>query len=334
MASAWILDKSTQVIRTADLDEALRFVTNESTATWINLTPEEFEPLADRLGFHPQAIEDAMKAAKGTREAAQRTKLDRFPHHVFLYLFRAELKDDGTLDLNDVPMFVNRNSVIVVDKSNPLGDDELIERWRANPELLRFGTTAMVYAGLDIVIDSHLDAVDQLADVVDGLEDDLFNDNDSTAQESREVQLRSFAARKSLVRLRRVTAPMRELISGIMRREQDDERPLIDPDLLPYYQDLYDHTLRVNDTIDGLRDLITTIYETRLAMYDHQLNTVTRQLAAWAGIIAVPTAITGFYGQNIPYPGIGHPVGFWTSTILWVSISIALYFSFKRRGWL
>ncbi len=334
MASAWILDKSTQEIHTADLDEALGVVASEETATWINLTPEEFEPLADQLGFHPQAIEDAMKAAKGTREAAQRTKLDRFPHHVFLYLFRAQLSGDGTLDLNDVPMFINRNCVIVVDKSNPLGEDELLERWRANPELLRFGISAMVYAGLDIVIDSHLNAVDQLADVVDGLEDDLFSDDDSTASGSREVQLRSFSARKSLVRLRRVTAPMRELVTGIMHREQDDERPLIDPDLMPYYQDLYDHTLRVNDTIDGLRDLITTIYETRLAMYDHQLNTVTRQLAAWAGIIAVPTAVTGFYGQNIPYPGFAHVSGFWTSTIVWVSISVGLYVAFKRKGWL
>ncbi len=71
----------------------------------------------------------------------------------------------------------------------------------------------------------------------------------------------------------------------------------------PYYQDVYDHVLRVNDTIEGLRDLITSIYETRLALNDHSLNTVTRQLAAWAAIIAVPTAVTGFYGQNIPYPG-------------------------------
>ena len=208
--------------------------------------------------------------------------------------------------------------------------DHLIPRWHQNPQLLEYGVPTLLYGYLDLIVDSYLDTVDQLSDAVDNMEDDLFDDTPAREVDPRVAQRRSFVTRKSLVRLRRVVQPMRELVSGLMRRIDSDE-PVIDPTLLPYFQDVYDHVLRINDTIEGLRDLITTIYETRLALNDHSLNTVTRQLAAWAAIIAVPTAVTGFYGQNIPYPGFAAHSGFWASTITWVTVSVALYFMFKKR---
>ena len=333
MATAWILHQEAGEIASAELPEAMATLGAEGTAVWLELTPEEFEPLAERLGFHPQAVEDALKAAGGMSEAAQRTKLDRFPSHVFLYLFRSRIDDEGNLQLHEVPLFVNRHSVVVVDRASAYEPSELVDRWEANDALLHHGVPALIYGALDLVVDSHLETVDRLADVVDGLEDDLFDGVAEASSDPRAVQLRSFTTRKALVRLRRVTQPMRELITGMMRHDEEDH-PRIDADLLPYFQDLYDHTLRVNDTIEGLRELITTIYETRLALFDHTLNTVTRQLAAWAAIIAVPTAVTGFYGQNVPYPGFLRPIGFWTSTLIWAGVSMGLYFMFKRRRWL
>jgi magnesium transporter len=333
VATAWILREGSTEVEEVDLGEALGEMGTEGTISWLNLSPEEFEPVADQLGFHPQAVEDAMKTANGMSEASQRTKLDRFPDHVFLYLFRSRLDADGALELREIPLFANRQGVVSVDRSRPYEPEELVSRWRENPSLLKYGVPALLYGALDLVIDSHLETVDQLADAVDSMEDDLFEATTEAGTDPREIQMRSFATRKSLVRLRRATQPMRELITGIMRHEDNDHTDL-DPILLPYYQDLYDHVLRVNDTIEGLRELITTIYETRLALFDHTLNTVTRQLAAWAAIIAVPTAVTGFYGQNLPYPGFLQQSGFITSTIIWVGVSIALYFSFKRRNWL
>jgi len=90
----------------------------------------------------------------------------------------------------------------------------------------------------------------------------------------------------------------------------------------------------VNDSIEGLRDLLTTIYETRLAMADHTLNTVMKKLTGWAAIIAVITAVTGFYGQNVPYPGFLRPWGFWTSPVVWVGMSAGLFFFLRRRRWI
>jgi magnesium transporter len=252
---------------------------------------------------------------------------------MLLYLYRSVLEEDTVLNLRESPVLVTSESVIAVQHSSPLEMSDLVTRWEQNPELLDHGVPALLYGLLDLVVDSYLDTVDALSDAVDDMEDVLFDARASGELSPREAQKRGFATRKALVQLRRVAQPMRELVSGLMRHDEG-QRPNVDVALQPYYQDVYDHVLRVNDTLEGLRDLVTTIYETRLALNDHSLNKVTRQLAAWAAIIAVPTAVTGFYGQNIPYPGFATHTGFVTSTAIWVGGSLLLYVMFRRRGWL
>jgi len=335
MATAWVLRDGGTEVESIDFGQAFEVATDTtSDAVWMELTPQELLEVAPRMGFHSQALEDASKAANGLSESAQRTRMTRFESHVFVYLFRASLDSStGELSLTAIPAFVSPKYVVVVDRSQPYSSDELLARWRENPSLLQYGVPALLYCLLDLVVDSHLRTVDALTDAVDEMEEDLFSTASNAASDPRDSQLRSFTNRKSLVRLRRVTQPMRELITGTMRHEDNDATP-VPPPLMPYYQDLYDHVLRVADSIEGLRDLITTIYETRLALYDHALNTVTRQLAAWAAIIAVPTAVTGFYGQNIPYPGFGRTSGYITSTVLWLTTSVLLYVMFRKRKWL
>jgi magnesium transporter len=315
----------------ADPMAAAALVGQPGVVVWLDVTPEQLPMLAERLGFHHHAVEDAVKTAEIGNEIAQRTKLDRFPGHVFLYLYRSSVDVDGSLRLRELPVFVNPGVMVTVDRADALDVADLSERFDAHPELVRFGVAALLYGVLDLVVDSHLTTVDSLGDEVDQMEDDLFDgdvDADPTA-----ITRRGFYTRKSLVRMRRISAPMRELVTGVMRVEDDDQTPIA-PGLMPYYQDLYDHVLRVNDSIEGLRDLITTIYETRLTKADHVLNTVMRKLAGWAAIIAVPTAVTGFYGQNVPYPGFLKPWGFWFSTALWFAVSGALFVGFRRRRWI
>jgi magnesium transporter len=319
--------------RTTDVESGLGAVADDTTRVWIDTTRADLPTLAHRLGFNSHAVEDALKDTPQGTAVGQRAKLERFPGHVFLYLFRAHRKDDGLVALRGIPVFATRQVVVAVGIGDAYEVSELDERWDAHPELLKFGTPAMLHAMLDLVIDSQLAAVDALSDDVDQLEDALFDGADLAQDDGLDLPRRGFATRKSLVRLRRVVVPMREVVSGIMRREEDDSTP-IDAALMPYYQDLYDHTLRTSETIEGLRDLLTTIYETRLAMADHTMNTVMKKLTGWAAIIAVPTAVTGFYGQNVRYPGIGTIHGFWTSTLLWFGVSAALFVSFRRRRWI
>ena len=144
------------------------------------------------------------------------------------------------------------------------------------------------------------------------------------------MQRRTFQLRKSLVTVRRVVLPMRELVNSVLRR---DLHVIAEP-MLPYYQDVYDHVLRATEWTESLRDLVTTILETHLTVRGNRLNVIMKQVTSWAAIIAVPTAVTGFYGQNVPYPGFGQPIGFWTSTIITVGLSALLYIVFRRRDWL
>ena len=304
-----------------DLDEAADLARDPGELTWLEVSASEFAELGPQLEIHPQAISDAVHSTTGSSAIAQRTKVERFPHCELIYLFRADLGPDAELDLHAAPVIVLPNTLIAITHDRPFTGDELVARWEQNPQLLEHGAPALLYGFLDLIVDSYLDTVDALSEAVDAMEDDLFDGAPARDVDPRVAQRRSFTTRKSLVRLRRVTQPMRELVSGLMRRADADQQ-VVDPTLLPYFQDVYDHVLRVNDTIEGLRDLITTIYETRLALNDHSLNTVTRQLAAWAAIIAVPTAVTGFYGQNIPYPGFAAHSGFWTSTGIWVGVSV------------
>ena len=150
-------------------------------------------------------------------------------------------------------------------------------------------------------MDGHFEAVQSLDDAVEELEDNLFDDK----PKNMSVHRRSFELRKSLVLLRRVVLPMREVVNTLMRR---DVR-VVDGELMPYYQDVYDHVLRATEWTESLRDLVTTILETNLTIQGNRMNIITKKVTSWAAIIAVPTFITGFYGMNVPYPGFSDHVG-------------------------
>jgi magnesium transporter len=144
------------------------------------------------------------------------------------------------------------------------------------------------------------------------------------------VQRRTFELRKSLVMFRRVVLPMREVVNTLMRRDLHT----VPKKIHPYYQDLYDHVLRVTEWSDSLRDLANSILETNLTIQGNRMNVVTKKVSGWAAIVAVPTFITGFYGMNVPYPGFDKAVGFVISLIFMLAAATVLYFVFKRKDWI
>jgi magnesium transporter len=125
---------------------------------------------------------------------------------------------------------------------------------------------------------------------------------------------------------------MREVLGRITRN--DWETSLVAHGLEPYYQDVYDHVIRAAEAVETARDLLNSILETNLNEQGNELNVITRKLAAWAAIIAVPTAVTGYYGQNVPYPGFGHHSGFIASTVVIIVLAGGIWATLRRRGWL
>ena len=205
---------------------------------------------------------------------------------------------------------------------------EVLNRLDANPDLVSNGPMGIVHAILDVLVDGHFDTVQHLDDVVEDVEDQLFDDSIDTQQ----VQLRVYRLRKELVQFRRIVLPMREIVSTICRPSR--EAVAVPRVLEPYFNDLYDHSMRVSEWSDSLRDLVATIFETNLSIQDAKLNIVMKKLAGWAAIIAVPTFVTGWFGQNVPFLGDGRPLGLWISAVLVVASSVLLYLVFRREDWI
>jgi magnesium transporter len=232
----------------------------------------------------------------------------------------------GELETSEIGMFITHNAFVTVRKDEGVDIEAIVARWDESEELAQYGVSFLLWGVLDFIVDGHFEAVQSLDTEIEALEDLLF---DEQPHES-EVQRRSFELRKSLVLLRRLVQPMREVVNSLMRRDLH----VLDQAMIPYYQDVYDHVLRATDWTESLRDLVTTILETNIAIQGNRMNLVMKKVTSWAAIIAVPTAITGFYGQNVPYPGFSAHWGFWFSSALIVIVSGGLYLAFRRRDWI
>jgi magnesium transporter len=303
-----------------DISEYMR---DESSVVWLDLRDPDREDLAvlgEEFGLHPLAVEDAVMEH-------ERPKLDLYRSHLFLTAYAVRL-DTGTgrMATSELAAFICDRALITVRKDDGLDIGSVLDYWDARPDLAKFGVGYLLYGLIDHIVDGHFAAVQSLDDTIEGLEDQLFAEKPM----DREVQRRSFELRKSLVLLRRVVLPMREVVNTLMRR---DLRVVNDP-LQPYYQDVYDHVLRATEWTESLRDLVTTILETNLTIQGNRMNIITKKVTSWAAIIAVPTFITGFYGMNVPYPGFSNDWGLAFSAFFMITIAAVLYVVFRRNDWL
>jgi magnesium transporter len=298
---------------------------------WVDIcdpSHQHLQELAAELGLHPAAVEDTL--AHG-----ERAKATRYATHTFLTAYTTAFSSRTTvaadrvdsLQIIRVSAFVFQRGIVTVRTGDGFDIEEVVRRWEDNDDLLKLGVGALVYGLLDVVVDSHFATVTALDNTIDGLEDGLFDDR----APSKEIQRRAYRVRKDLVELRRVVLPMRELVNAVLRHHKDFHAPT---ELDPWFDDLYDHVLRASEWTESLRDLISAIFETNLTLQDTRLNTIMKQLTAWAAIIAVPTAVTGFFGQNVPYLGFGRPLGVYLSVGIIAVAASLLYLQFKRRGWL
>jgi magnesium transporter len=292
------------------------------------------DEIAEELGLEPQSVADVV-------EHSARTKAIRYATHTFLNVYATALGPQipGSIESRlltaRVSIFVLPSAVVTVrneeDPAHPVLDiDEVVRRWDNNSDLLRKGSPALLHGILDVVVDGQFDTIQQLDDAIESLEDDLFDDRPQTRQ-NRQLQRDTYRLRKELVELRRIVLPMREVVNTIMRRSSPGSDT---GELDGWYADLYDHVIRAAEWTESLRDMVTTVFETNLSLQDARLNTIMKKLTGWAAIIAVPTLVTGWYGQNVPYPGYGNAAGVWTSAVLTVLTSVALYVAFRKRDWL
>ena len=299
------------------------YLQQPDTVVWLDLCEpdqRDLEVVSEEFGLHPLAVEDAI-------QQHERPKLDRYQDHAFLTAYAVSLDPaTGRLQKSELAAFITPRALITVRKDPRFDIDGVVARWDGSADLAVHGVGFLLWGLLDFVVDGHFATVQQLDEALEGLEELLFDERSHSA----EVQRRSFELRKSLVVLRRLVLPMREVVNSLLRRDLG----LVDEAMAPYFQDVYDHVLRATEWTESLRDLVSTILETNLSIQGNRLNTITKKVTSWAAIVAVPTAVTGFYGMNVPYPGFARHSGFVTSVVLLVVLSGGLYLLFKRLDWL
>jgi magnesium transporter len=310
-----------------DFDPALisdHLEAKDACVVWLDLDapgPNDLELIAEEFGLNPLAVEDA------TTER-QRPKLDHYDDHVFISLYDVALETNtGTLVAHELAVFASQRYLITVRKSPGYSLDAVLARWDDNAHLAKYGVGYLLWGLLDVVVDGHFDTVQQLDDRIDALEDLLFDPNETGTA----VQRESYELRKSLVRIRRVVLPTREVLNSLMRRENN----LVEDALMPYYQDVYDHVLRAADWTDSLRDLVSTILETHLTIQGNRMNEIMKKVTSWAAIAAVPAVVTGYYGMNVlTYPHSDTNAGGYAAIGLMAGLVAVLYIVFKKIDWL
>jgi len=306
------------------LEEISECFGDPDAVVWLDLqrpSESDLHAITVEFGLHELAVEDAV-------HPHERPKLDRYDTHLFLSAYAVDFDEKlAVVHANEIAVFVLSHALITVRKSDGFDIDQVVARWDASHEFADEGVAFLLYGLLDVVIDGHFAAVQALDDQIEALEDLLFDDRRAQVEV---VQRRSFELRKSLVLLRRVVLPMREVINALLRRDLH----VVSERMGPYYQDVYDHVLRATEWTDSLRDLVNSILETNITIQGNRMNLIMKKVTSWAAIIAVPTAITGFYGQNLPYPGFGKDSGLIVSCGLIVGLGVVLYVAFKRWEWL
>ena len=325
-----MLEPNTRVYRSGVLDaegfpvtrvsEFLRF---PDAVVWVDLcgpSKAELHELAAELGLHELAVEDALSAH-------QRPKVDYYADHLFLSCHAVSvLPEHGTLNQAEIDAFIGDRWFITVRKDESFDMGPVVQRWDRSDDLAKYGVSFLLYGLLDIVVDGYFDTVEIFDEYYDDISEGIFTDTPIEPSQQRHW----FQMRQALVRFHRLAVPLREAVSGLMRREHS----VVSAELYPYFQDVYDHVLRVSESTDALRDLVTTIVETNLSLRDSRQNQVMTKVTSWAAIIAVPTLITGYYGMNVPFPGFAQHWGVEMSAALIVGLSSALYAIFRRRDWL
>ncbi len=295
---------------------------DNDTFAWIDLTTDSVDDLSELAGvldLHELAVEDALAAN-------ERQKLSRFDHHALLRVTNIALGDDGRTISTPLTAFVTENAVVTV-RHPAFPIQQVTERLDLNAGLARCGPNFVMWALLDVVVDNVMDTLDELNDRSEDLSERLFN------EQSEQVGLQHavFRLRRDTAEVRRRTVPLREMTSSLARRESAVD---VAGPLQPYFADVHDHALHAAEMADSLRDHLSNILEANLALQSNRKDEIMKKVTSWAAIIAVPTLITGFFGQNLAIAGIGTVWGAWLSVVLMVLTSAILWWQFRRRDWL
>lgn len=311
--------KFTENCLAADISELRIEAQNVVWADVSDPTSTDFEELAEEFGFHPLSIEDC-------RNEHQRPKVEEYPGYYFIVLYEAQLAGaNDRLELRELNIFLGKNYLVTVHSRPIRAIDTASRLWHEWTDRAEQGSGLLAYLLIDAIVDDYLPLLDVVSERMDDLEDSIFGEFRPEAIEE------IFSIKKKLLYLRRSITPLRDVFNTMLRREQ----PIFPRETHVYFQDVFDHLIRVSDTIDTLRDMLGSTMDAYLSVSGNRMNQIMKRLTSISTVLMSVTLVAGIYGMNFTLmPELQWRYGYVFALLSMVGIGASLYVYFKKINWL
>lgn len=290
---------------------------------WVALkdpTEAELNEMQQEFNLHELAVEDA-------RRGHQRPKIEEYGDSLFIVLQTVEIDEQNKLHIGEVAVFVNHNYVLSVRQRTSQGFSKVRERCEREPELLNFGPAFVLYALMDIVVDRYFPVVEKLENELDSIEERIFSRQTSFRSNIEEL----YSLKRKMITLQHATGSLAEAVAKL----HGGRVPQICYGVQEYFRDVSDHIIRINKSIENIREMTTTAVQVNLSMISLGESEVTKKLASYGALFAAPTAIAGIYGMNFKFmPELEWIVGYPLALLIMVLTDIFLWSRFRKAGWL
>jgi magnesium transporter len=317
-----VLRDGQEIVEDVPVPDLSEVRTDPRTLIWVDVsspTLAELATLGEAFGIHDIVLEDLRGGQR------QRPQLEQYPGQLVFVFYGAKAgSDEQPTKLWEVDLVIGENYLLTFHHLAPIDPEPLVRRVTARPELVSEGVGYLLYVALDELVDTYFPALDSIGERVVDVEEAVLAG-------ATDVESQIFAIRKELISVRRVIGPMRDAMVVLLRRDLG----MFSPDAQRYLQDIYDHLVRLWESVEDYQEVIAGTLDANATMASNRVNTVARNLAAYAAIFAAVTMISGIYGMNFHHmPELGWRFGYAWAVGLMVLSAGGLWVYFKRKGWL
>jgi magnesium transporter len=305
-----------------ELNEVHDVLKANNQFVWIGLHEPSEEVLGKvqrEFGLHDLAVEDA-------HSAHQRPKVELYGDSVFIVLRTAHINKEHHTEFGETHFFVGPNFIVTVRHGSGVSYAEVRSRCESTPHLLSKGQGFALYSVMDFIVDRYFPVVHEMELELQSIEDKIFKE-----KPSRETTEQIYDLKRELLEVKRAVSPLVDICNRLMRFDIK----WISEETRPYFRDVYDHVVRINEMVENTRELLNTAMEANFSLTSISQSDVSKKFAGWAAIIAVPTMVAGFYGMNFNFiPEAEWEYGFYAVILFTAAACLLLYFLFRRSGWL
>lgn len=306
-----------------EINEVNQVLKQDDKFVWIGLHEPGKALLTEvqqEFGLHDLAIEDVHRAH-------QRPKLEAYGNTLFIVLRTAQMsQEEGKIDFGETHFFLGANFIISIRHGSSLSYKDVRSRCESTPHLLGKGPGFALYAIMDSIVDQYFPVIEALEQELEDLEEKIFG-----TKYARETTEQIYQLKRKLLDVKRAISPLIDICNRLVRFDLE----LIPEGTRPYFRDIYDHAIRINEMLDNARELLTTALEANFSLISISQNEMSKRFGGWAAIIAVPTMIAGIYGMNFNnMPELSWRYGYPFALTVTLGSCVALYIFFKRSGWL